>query len=158
MGALFSIFSREHFLFSLQNENCWALNDLIDDFASDPDRYLKPHHQTLLDRTAERYLNDDLNLTNPVIDEADLPHAEYEIGSIVKVIDPQEQHTEWAVFEIVERRYNPRCFRTTEAYLSETQWYYQLSSHQNSDRILWARENEICAFDMSYNVCTTEIF
>ena len=135
-----------------------ALNDLIDDFASDPDQYLKPHHQTLLDRTAERYLNDDLNLTNPTVDEVDLPHAEYEIGSIVKVIDPQEQHTEWAVFEVVERRYNPRCFRSTEAYLSETQWYYRLSSHQNSDRILWARENDICAFDMSHNICTLEVF
>ena len=135
-----------------------ALNDLIDDFASDPDKYLKPHHQTLLDRTAELYLNDDLNLTNPTVDEVDLPHAEYEIGSIVKVIDPEEQHTEWAVFEIVERRYNSRCFRSTEAYLSETQWYYQLSSHQNSDRILWARENDICAFDMSHNVCTQEVF
>ena len=36
-----------------------ALNDLIDDFANDPDKYLKPHHQTLIDRTAEQYLNDD---------------------------------------------------------------------------------------------------
>lgn len=152
-----------------------ALNDLIDDFANDPDKYLKPHHQTLIDRTAERYLNDDLNLpSSSPLDEADLPHAEYEIGNVVKVIDSQEKHAEWAVFEVVERRYNPRCFRSTEAYLSETEWYYQLSSHESGDKLIWVRENDICDFDAlrasqnqrfweqqccsAQNVCTQEIF
>ncbi|MEM9509841.1 MAG: hypothetical protein AAGA16_19525 [Cyanobacteria bacterium P01_E01_bin.35] len=34
-----------------------ALNDLIDDFAINPEKYLKPHHQQHLDVTAQQYLN-----------------------------------------------------------------------------------------------------
>ncbi|NJK58793.1 MAG: hypothetical protein HC939_23840 [Pleurocapsa sp. SU_5_0] len=34
-----------------------ALNDLIDDFSLDPDKYLKPHHQSQLDGIAQEYLN-----------------------------------------------------------------------------------------------------
>ena len=33
-----------------------ALNDLIDEFAQNPARYLKPHHQSEIDRIAEQYL------------------------------------------------------------------------------------------------------
>jgi hypothetical protein len=32
-----------------------ALNELIDDFATDPDKYLKPHHQTQIDQIAHDY-------------------------------------------------------------------------------------------------------
>lgn len=32
-------------------------NDLIDDFASDPQKYLQPHHKAELDRIARDYLN-----------------------------------------------------------------------------------------------------
>jgi hypothetical protein len=34
-----------------------ALNDLIDDFSLDPDKYLKTHHETHINRIAEQYLN-----------------------------------------------------------------------------------------------------
>ena len=96
--------------------------------------------------------------TEEIIDEADLPHSEYEVGSIVKVIDADENHTEWAVFEVVECKYNNELYRSTEAYLSEAEWYYRLASHENGDKSLWVAENEICAFDMSWNVCTDDIF
>lgn len=33
-----------------------ALNDLIDEFAQNPDRYLKPHHRSEIDRIAHEYL------------------------------------------------------------------------------------------------------
>ena len=33
-----------------------ALNDLIDEFAQNPDRYLKPHHETQLEQIATEYL------------------------------------------------------------------------------------------------------
>jgi hypothetical protein len=34
-----------------------AINDLIDDFALNPDQYLKPHHHTEINRIADEYLN-----------------------------------------------------------------------------------------------------
>lgn len=34
-----------------------ALNDLIDDFALNPDKYLKPHHYQKLDHLAHHYLH-----------------------------------------------------------------------------------------------------
>lgn len=43
--------------------------------------------------------------TEEIIDEADKPHSEYEVGSIVKVIDADENHTEWGVFEVIECMY-----------------------------------------------------
>ena len=33
-----------------------ALNDLIDEFAQNPDKYLKPHHETQLNQIASEYL------------------------------------------------------------------------------------------------------
>ena len=33
------------------------INDLVDDLASDPQKYLKPHHETKIDRIAHQYLN-----------------------------------------------------------------------------------------------------
>lgn len=33
------------------------INDFIDDLASDPQKYLQPHHETELDRIAQDYLN-----------------------------------------------------------------------------------------------------
>ena len=38
-----------------------ALNDLIDDFAINPDRYLKLKHQQRIDRIAREYLQDEPN-------------------------------------------------------------------------------------------------
>ena len=34
-----------------------ALNDLVDDFARNTDKYLQPHHQAQIDRIAAEYLN-----------------------------------------------------------------------------------------------------
>lgn len=34
-----------------------ALNELVDDFALDPHNYLKPHHESEIDRIAHHYLN-----------------------------------------------------------------------------------------------------
>lgn len=164
------IHDSEHYLLPpdiFENIVFEALNELIDDFAQNPESYIKPHHQTQIDRTAQQYLNDGVYkqgvhnfspaFSNPE-SSLDLPHAAHEIGSVVKVIDPAEEHTEWAVFEIVKRRYNRALYRSTEAYLSQAEWYYQLSSQENGDQLIWVAENEICAFDMSHNVCTQEVF
>ena len=96
-------------------------------------------------------------------DKADLPHAEYEVGSIVKVIDAEEDHIEWGVFEVVECRYNQYIYdpNNPEAYLNHVDWYYRLASNSDSTSIsksLWVAENEICDFDMAHNVCTEDIF
>jgi hypothetical protein len=34
-----------------------AINDLIDDFAQNPDNYLKPNHQRQFEQIASKYLN-----------------------------------------------------------------------------------------------------
>ena len=34
-----------------------ALNELVDDFADDPAKYLKPDHKTAIDQIAHDYLN-----------------------------------------------------------------------------------------------------
>jgi len=99
--------------------------------------------------------------TEEIIDEADKPHAEYEVGSIVKVIDKDEDHTEWGVFEVIECMYNKNLYDSTENYLNQAEWYYRLASHDDASAIsksLWVAENEICHFDMSHNVCTEDIF
>ena len=123
--------------------------------------------------------------TEEIIDETDQSHAEYEVGSIVKVIDADEDHTEWGIFEVIECMYNKNLYNSTDNYLNQAEWYYRLSptirrcsatanprsglsSYQDGntmpsknfgiDKSLWVAENEICAFDMSWNVCTEEIF
>ena len=62
-----------------------------------------------------------------IIDPYDLPHSEYEVGSIVKVIDKDEHHSEWGVFEVIERKYNQSLYQSAETYLQQPQWYYRLS-------------------------------
>ncbi|BAZ47295.1 hypothetical protein NIES4102_43410 (plasmid) [Chondrocystis sp. NIES-4102] len=106
--------------------------------------------------------------TKEIIDEADKPHSEYQVGSIVKVIDTEENHTEWDVFEVIECMYNENLYNSAETYLHQSEWYYRLSSYRNGntissleigiDKSLWVAENEICAFDMAHNVCTEDIF
>ena len=65
--------------------------------------------------------------TEETIDEADKPHAEYEVGSIVKIIDPDEDYTEWATFEVIECMHNQNLYNNTETYLHQSEWYYRLS-------------------------------
>jgi hypothetical protein len=52
--------SAEHYLLPcdiFEDVILQAVNDLIDDFALNPDQYLKPHHQQQLDHIANEYLN-----------------------------------------------------------------------------------------------------
>ena len=94
-------------------------------------------------------------------DNIDKRNSEYQIGSIVKVIDPDEHHNEWAVFEVVECKYNGSLYHSSESYLNSAHWYYRLASNDDASTIsksLWVAENEICHFDMSHNVCTEDIF
>jgi hypothetical protein len=50
-------------------------------------------------------------------DPIDAPHSRFALESIVKIIDPQEHHTEWATFTVIARKYNTELYRSTEAYL-----------------------------------------
>ena len=93
--------------------------------------------------------------------ELNLTHSDYKVGNFVKVIDPAEDHTEWAVFKIVGCKHNESLYRSTESYPNESQWYYRLVSHVDSSTIsksLWVREDEICQFDIAHNICTEDIF
>lgn len=99
--------------------------------------------------------------TEPLESVDDQPHSPYKVGSLVKVIDPAEDHTEWPVFEVVECKHNQSLYRSTESYLNEPQWYYRLVSHVDASSIsksLWVREDEICQFDMAHNISTQYIF
>ena len=101
--------------------------------------------------------------TEELEDELDKAHSEYEVGSIVKVINADEDYREWAVFEVIECLHNKYIHdrNNPEAYLSHVDWYYRLSSHDDGCTIsksLCVAQNEICAFDMAHNVCTEDIF
>lgn len=99
--------------------------------------------------------------TEEIIDEADLPHSEFEVGSIVKVIDKDEHHTEWAIFEIIDCKYNHSLYRNTESYLNESHWYFRLASSHDSTTIskdLWVAENELYHFEQSHLISTHHIF
>ena len=106
--------------------------------------------------------------TGEIIDEADKPHAKYQVGSIVKIIDKDEGYTEWATFEVLECMHNENLYSSTETYLHQSEWYYRLSSHVDGnttpstnwavDKSLWVAENEICDFDLAQNICTEEVF
>lgn len=93
--------------------------------------------------------------------ELDKPYSEYQVGSIVKVIDPTEHHSEWATFVIIGRQYNHELYRSTKAYLSETAWYYWLvipNYESTYAEPLWVAENEICLFDEAHLISTEDIF
>lgn len=123
--------------------------------------------------------------TEEIIDEVDKPHAEYKVGSIVKIIDKDKDYTEWATFEVIECMHNQNLYNSTETYLHKSEWYYRLSStirrceatanprsglsshvdgntlplaNWASDKSLWIAENEICDFDMAQNICAEEVF
>ncbi len=81
----------------------------------------------------------------PIEPEEDLPHAEFDDGSIVKVIDEDEDHTEWASFVVITKVINQNRFSSTESYLNEPDWYYLLASvDRPNSAMFWAKENEIC--------------
>jgi hypothetical protein len=93
-------------------------------------------------------------------DPLDTPHPRFAIESRVKAIDPQEHHSEWATFVVIDRRYNHNLHRSTEAYLSEPDWYYQLvsASYNPTFEPLWVAENDLCLFDESHLICTEDVF
>ena len=62
-----------------------------------------------------------------IINKADKPSSEYQMGSIVKVIDFDKDYTEWAAFEVIECRYYKNLRRDLKNYLNEFQWYYRLA-------------------------------
>ncbi|MDJ0590011.1 MAG: hypothetical protein QNJ72_08470 [Pleurocapsa sp. MO_226.B13] len=118
------------------------------------DRSSRTYHQ----KTNDCFLNDRSEEREEDIDK---PYSQYQVGSIVKVIDSAEHHSEWATFEVVECKYNPGLYRSSESYLNESHWYYRLASNDDATTVsksLWVAEDEICHFDMSHNVCTEEIF
>ena len=82
----------------------------------------------------------------------------FQVGSIVKIIDPEEHHSEWGVFEVVKVVHHDEHFNSLEKYLDTHEWYYLLISHQRGDEALWVGDGEICAADMSHNICTLEVF
>ena len=68
-------------------------------------------------------------------DPIDAPHPTFAIDSVVKVIDPDEHHTEWASFVVIGRKYNSNRYRDTEAYLTEPSWYFLLTNINYQDRV-----------------------
>ena len=98
----------------------------------------------------------DLDFDKP---EEDTPHSEYEPGQIVKVIDEGEEHTEWADFVVIGKNYNQQRFRSTESYLTETNWYYLLASVDiPTQHQFWVAEDEICHAEYSHLIDTAEVF
>jgi hypothetical protein len=105
-----------------------------------------------------------------------VPHSSFALDSIVKVIDPDEHHSEWATFTVIGRQYNHErsaleyeasyskrdlLYRSTEAYLSEAAWYYWLINpnyEPNYGEHFWVAENEICLSDESHLISTQDIF
>ena len=91
-------------------------------------------------------------------DPIDAPHSRFAIESLVKIIDPQEHHTEWATFTVIARKHNTERYRSTESYLNESEWSYQLAPTTYAVESFWVAENDICAFDESHLISTEEIF
>ncbi|WP_036489158.1 hypothetical protein [Myxosarcina sp. GI1] len=88
-----------------------------------------------------------------------LPYSKYDYGDMVKIVDSDEDHTEWAIFEIVEKRHNPQCYSSVDNYLNESEWSYQLSAlDKNWIAPEWVAEKELCYAELSYTIGTTELF
>ncbi|WP_036488155.1 hypothetical protein [Myxosarcina sp. GI1] len=84
-----------------------------------------------------------------------LPYSEYDYGDMVKVVDSDEDHNEWATFEVVEKRHNPQCYSSPEHYFSESEWYYLLSPAYED---MWVAERDLCHAELSYTIATKELF
>ena len=96
----------------------------------------------------------------PIEPGEDLPHAEFDDGSIVKVIDEgEDNHDEWASFVVITKVINPNRFSSTEYYLNEPNWYYLLASLDRPlSAMFWAKEDEICHACQSHLIETAEVF
>lgn len=93
-------------------------------------------------------------------DPLDAPHARFAIDSTVKVIDEDEHDTEWASFTVISRKYNAELYRSTDAYLSEPSWYYELAgcNYDPNFKSIWIAENDICEANQSHLIRTEDIF
>lgn len=93
-----------------------------------------------------------------IIDSNDLPRSEYEVGSVVKIIDEREDHTEWGVFKVVKVRQNINLYNDPESYLNGSPWHYLLASRDTAQKLdgVWVKENELCHFNESYLISTNE--
>ncbi len=128
-----------------QNE---AIQKLLDSF--------KPVESKDYPSPLEKQSTPDFQTFEP---EDALPPSQFDDGSIVKVIDEGEDHTEWADFVVIGKKYNQQPFSSTQAYLSEPNWYYQLASvNRNSSERFWVSENEICHAHQSELIETADIF
>ncbi len=85
---------------------------------------------------------------------AEIPH---EIGTLVKLIDPGEPHSEWAEFRITSIRYNPARFASTEGYLNESTWNCQLESLDRKYSF-WVGEQDFCESRLAWNVMSEDEF
>ena len=90
--------------------------------------------------------------------EANSSNSTFQVGSIVKIIDPEEHHSEWGVFEIVKVLHNDDYFNSVENYLNSSQWHYKLISYEQGDEAIWVGDGEICTANMSHNICTKFVF
>lgn len=84
-----------------------------------------------------------------IVEQDNLTVSSYKIGAIVKVIDPNEHHTEWANFEILKCHYS----------LESVDWSYFLLPLDSSavfDEPLWVKEDEICPVESASNIDVSE--
>ena len=148
------------------------------------DHHVRGHHQATNDclissePIASHQLEDNLALfpdvhfqesdafpTEEPEDESDNPRSEYQVGSIVKIIDPGEHHSEWGAFKIVECRHNSHLHDTAETYLNQAEWYYRLGNFRDTNTqeskpfypSLWIAQNDICSFDIAHNINTNDM-
>ncbi len=132
--------------------NCSQFND-----------YLEPTGKgwcNLFDQPARRHhpqtLDCQLNLPT---EEEDLPHAEFEPGQIVKIIDEGEEDcNEWASFVVIGASFNQNRFRSIQTYLSEPDWNYLIASVDHTQHQFWVAETEICHVDQSPLIETADVF
>ena len=87
----------------------------------------------------------------------DIPYSEFEPGQKVKVIDDQEDHTEWASFVVITKIINVDRFNSHSSYL-EPDWYYLIASvDRPTQHQFWVAENEICHVEQSRLIETAEV-
>ncbi|WP_036487463.1 hypothetical protein [Myxosarcina sp. GI1] len=84
-----------------------------------------------------------------------LPYSEYDYGDRVKIVDSDKDHSEWAVFEVIEKKHNPQCYSSVDNYLTQSEWYYLLSPAYED---MWVAERELCHADLSHTVVTEQLF
>lgn len=137
------------------------------------DHQAREHHQQTNDcvvNSKTKKVEEELETfpTEEIIDEADLPHSEYQIGSLVKVIDSTQHHSQWTIFEVIQCVYNQNLYQSTDTYLNQPQWYYRLRFYQDGNSFpsdnseisqsFLVAENEICDFNLSHLIRTADIF